>query len=256
MDVMKDIFETLQKFFPWVAGLSLAPKIVISIIIILIAVFFLILIWQPKPERIEKSELNVSESEKIKSQQLSGQISYIVVWRFSSNRDGKITDRKFIPSLWIKNEGKQDVVIENIRLIFKKNDRLISEIYPENRIPLDAVNNPCEFHEYGRLSTGGPFSSFDLPKNKKWVSQYCFNLPTSSYDELKNNIDIFVEANISGSGWHEVVKDIFLFGSSPYHLQPMKGGSQAIFIYNRPPDKGDTQYCIDELGDYKILLKK
>ena len=49
------------------------------------------------------------------------------------------------------------------------------------------------------------------------------------------------------------MRDTFQFGSYPYHLRPMKGGSQAIFIYNRPSVKGDTQYCIDELGDYKIL---
>lgn len=35
--------------------------------------------------------------------QLSGQISYLVFWRFSSNSDGIITDRKFTPSFWVKN---------------------------------------------------------------------------------------------------------------------------------------------------------
>ena len=253
---MKDLIETLQKFLPWVAGLSIAPKIVISIIIVLLAILFLILIWQPSSTQVEPGEIKVSESDNLKLHQLSGQISYLVVWRFSSNHDGKITDRKFIPSLWIKNEGKEDIIIKKIRIILKKNDRLISEIYPENRIPLDAVNNPCEFHEYGRLSAGGPFSGFDLPIHKKWISQYCFNLPVSSYDELKDNIDIFVEAKIKGSEWHKVVNGKFIFGSYPFHLQPMKGGSQAIFIYNRPSNKGDTLYCIDELGDLKILLKK
>ena len=234
---MKDMIEIIQKLLPWIAGLSTAPKLVISAIVVLLAALLLILMWKP-------------------SHQLSGQVSYLVVWRFSSNHDGKITDRKFIPSLWIKNEDKQGITIENIRIVLKKNGRLVSEIYPENRVPLEAVNNPCEFHEYGRLSTGGPFKGFDLPTNEKWVSQYCFNLPISSYDELKDKVDLFVEAKAEGTGWHKVTDDVFLFGSQPFHLQPMEGGSQAIFIYNKPSEKGDTLYCIDELGDYKILLKK
>lgn len=253
---MSDKIETIQKALSWVAGLSILPKIIVSGIIVLFAIFLLIIIWQKPAKQVDSGEKKIYESENLKAYRLSGQISYLVVWRLSSSHDGKVTDRKFIPSLWIKNEGKKDIIIENIRLILKKNNRLISEIYPENRIPLNAIDNPCEFNEYGRLSAGGPFSGFDLPAHEKWVSQYCFNFPNSSYNELKDNIDIFVEAKIKGNEWHKVVDDKFVFGSYPFHLQPMKGGSQAIFIYNRLAEKGDTLYCIDELGDLKILLKK
>ena len=63
---------------------------------------FLVLIWRP-PEQKKRGEINVSEVDHLKPHQLSGQISYLVIWRFNSNHDGKITDRKFIPSLWLKN---------------------------------------------------------------------------------------------------------------------------------------------------------
>jgi hypothetical protein len=44
---MKDFIEGIQKLLPWLAGLQSAPKIIISIIIILAAAFILILIWSP-----------------------------------------------------------------------------------------------------------------------------------------------------------------------------------------------------------------
>lgn len=44
---MKDFIEGVQKLLPWLASLQMAPKIVISIIIILFAIFILLLIWSP-----------------------------------------------------------------------------------------------------------------------------------------------------------------------------------------------------------------
>ena len=50
---MKNFIEGLQNLLPWLAGLQLAPKIVVSIIILLSAMFFLLLIWSPTTETKE-----------------------------------------------------------------------------------------------------------------------------------------------------------------------------------------------------------
>ena len=44
---MKNFIEGLQKLLPWLAGLPVTPKIVISVIILLAATFILLLIWSP-----------------------------------------------------------------------------------------------------------------------------------------------------------------------------------------------------------------
>ena len=187
---------------------------------------------------------------------LNGQISYLVLWRFSSNRDGKITDRKFIPSLWIKSVDHRNIIVEKVRLVIITNNNEKLNIFPESSVPMEAVNSPCEFYEYGRLATGGPFRGFDLSTNQNWISSYCYSIPDSFYGKLKNQIEIVVEAKIQGDNWYKVTEQTFLFGTYPYHLQAMQGESQAVFIYNRPGKKGDTVYCIDNLGDLKVVLKK
>jgi hypothetical protein len=50
---MKDFIEGFQKLLPWLANLQIAPKIVISIIIILFAMFILLLIWSPTTQTKE-----------------------------------------------------------------------------------------------------------------------------------------------------------------------------------------------------------
>jgi hypothetical protein len=50
---MKDFIEGIQKLLPWLAGLQAAPKIVISIIIVLAAAFILLLIWSPTSQTKE-----------------------------------------------------------------------------------------------------------------------------------------------------------------------------------------------------------
>jgi hypothetical protein len=44
---MKDLLESLQKLVPWAAGLALAPKLLISFIVLALAAFALVLIWTP-----------------------------------------------------------------------------------------------------------------------------------------------------------------------------------------------------------------
>jgi hypothetical protein len=47
---MKDIIQAFQKLFPWVAELPLAPKLVISLIGVALAMRFLKLIWWESPQ--------------------------------------------------------------------------------------------------------------------------------------------------------------------------------------------------------------
>lgn len=48
---MKDIIDALQKLLPWAAGLPLAPKIMISIIVLSFATLILLLIWTPSEQQ-------------------------------------------------------------------------------------------------------------------------------------------------------------------------------------------------------------
>lgn len=129
-------------------------------------------------------------------------------------------------------------------------------IYPESAVPLEAINSPCEFHEYGRLSTGSPFCAFDLDRKEKWTSSYCYQIPAAFYKNMVGKVSARVEVRLQKGTWHKVTQESFFFGSHPFHLQQMRGKSQAILVYNRPTIKGDTLYCIDNMGDLKIVLKK
>lgn len=47
---------------------------------------------------------------------LTGSFSYLVLWRLSSNKDGRVTDFKATPAFWLANVGVRPLIIEDIRL--------------------------------------------------------------------------------------------------------------------------------------------
>lgn len=167
-----------------------------------------------------------------KPAQVIGDISYIVVWRFSSNNDGVVTDLAVIPAFWLRNTGARPVVIKDLRLVFVSKDQTRYEVYPVTSVPLAAIENSGEFHEYGRLSTGTPFRGFSLTAAELWTSSYRFgvsaDLPQKFIGEMK--VEVQISTN-SDSKWNTVVEDSLDFGVAPYHLQKMLGGVQSIPVY-------------------------
>lgn len=163
---------------------------------------------------------------------LTGSISYLVLWRFSSNNDGKVTDRKLTPSFWIGNIGARPIIIEDIRVVFKSANGTECLAYPVCSVPLEAINSSGEFNQYGRLSLGGPFRGFSLAHSEQWISSHHYNLSEECYNKLVGQIDISVEVKSQGNNrWENVIQDNVDFGKKPFHLQKMIGGIQSIPIY-------------------------
>jgi hypothetical protein len=44
-----------------------------------------------------------------------GDLSYLVVWRFSSKNDGVVTDVALTPAFWLQNVGARPVVVQDLR---------------------------------------------------------------------------------------------------------------------------------------------
>ena len=159
-----------------------------------------------------------------------GDLSYVVVWRFSSNNDGKVTSVELTPAFWLQNEGAQSVIVKDIRMIFSPKGQPEIRSFPLSSVPLEAIERSAEFHEYGRISLGSPFRSFSLTKSQVWVSSYRFG--ANSLDNLVGEVPVTVQVSTGEhSDWATVFSDSLDFGSHPYHLQPMIGGAQEIPVY-------------------------
>lgn len=113
-----------------------------------------------------------------------GDISYVVIWRFSSNNDGVVTDVAVTPAFWLRNVGARPVIIKDLRLVFVLQDQLKYEVYPVSSVPLAAIENSTEFSDYGRVATGSPFRGFSLTSSELWTSSYRFSV---SNDLLQSN---------------------------------------------------------------------
>lgn len=150
---------------------------------------------------------------------LVGSISHVVMWRFSSNNNGKITDKKLTPSFWLRNVGSRQIIIEDLRLHFKDANGTDCKAYPVSSVPIEAINLSSEFNEYGRLSLGGPFQSFSLTPLEQWQSSYHYNLTEKCYKKLKGPTEIYVEIKSQGKNtWERVVKDKLLLGKMVFPL--------------------------------------
>ena len=55
---MKELVEAIQRLLPWLAGLPLAPKLAVSLIVVVFAALLLMLIWTPAHEE-KPSQLTV-----------------------------------------------------------------------------------------------------------------------------------------------------------------------------------------------------
>jgi len=170
----------------------------------------------------------------IKPAQVIGDLSYLVVWRFSSNNDGVVTDTAITPAFWLRNTGARPIIIKDIRLIFSSEDKSQYHAYPVTSVPLTAIYNFSEFNEYGRISTGSPFNSFSLTKYELWTSSYKFSASSELLHKLIGQVKIIVQISTSDEPeWKTVIEDYLDFGKAPYHLQKMIGGQQAIPVYTK-----------------------
>lgn len=167
---------------------------------------------------------------------LVGNLSYLILWRFSSKKDGELTDFKATPAFWLANVGLRTLIVQDIRLSLLSETGDSCNIYPVNTVPTNAIETPSEFNEYGRLSLGGPFQGLSIGSGQKWVSNYSFHIPKDFRERLVGPLSVKVEVKLNGKKKHKsVLEEIFEFGSQPYHLQPMIVGTEveSIPVYSR-----------------------
>jgi hypothetical protein len=170
----------------------------------------------------------------LKPAEIRGDLSYIVVWRFSSNNDGVVTDTAVTPAFWLRNTGARAVVIKDLRIVYMPINNTRYETYPVSSVPLSAIENCVEFNEYGRLNSGSPFRGFSLTASEMWISSYKFHVSSEVLPKLVGEVNVMVQISTSdNSAWKTVIEEILDFGKVPYHLQEMLGGVQSIPIYTK-----------------------
>lgn len=170
----------------------------------------------------------------LKPAEVVGDLSYVVVWRLSSNNNGAVTDTVVTPAFWLRNTGALPIIIKDLRLVFLPNNGSSYETYPTSSVPLDAIERSSEFNEYGRLSTGSPFRGFSLTASEQWTSSYKFAVSVEVLQELVGEVKVMVQIYAdNGSEWSTVIEDSLNFGRAPYHLQGMVGSAQSIPVYTR-----------------------
>lgn len=163
---------------------------------------------------------------------LTGSFSHVVLWRVSSNNDGKVTDKKFTPSFWLGNVGARPIIIEDLRLNFKDTFGSECKAYPVNSVPIEAINVPSEFNDYGGLTLGGPFQGFSLAPSEHWQSSYHYNLQEECYQKIKGPTDIYVEVKSKGDvTWKVVVKDKLILGKNGLVFGKMLGSHEFRPLY-------------------------
>jgi len=169
-----------------------------------------------------------------KPAEIIANLPYIQFWAFSSKKDGNVTDRKITPALWLANIGARPILIEDIRIIFRIPGREEILSYPVNSVPEEAVTSPSEFHDYGRLTLGGPFRGFQLTSEKDWFSSYNFSIRREKYESLKGDVNVIVQIKSSKDrNWKTIHSDVFEFGSHPYHLRmPQNAGAVHNPVYS------------------------
>jgi hypothetical protein len=140
---------------------------------------------------------------------IQGDLSYLVVWRFSSNKDGIVTDVALTPAFWLQNVGARPVIVQDLRMVLTPKDPPErTAIFPVSSVPLAAIEASSEFNEYGRISSGSPFRSFSLTSSQLWVSAYKFGIPSDSLRKLVGDVGVKVAVRTSDSlEWICVLND-------------------------------------------------
>ncbi len=163
-----------------------------------------------------------------------GDLSYLMLWRLSSNNDGVVTDTVVAPVFWLRNIGARPTIISDVRLVFVPQDGQRYASYPVSLVPREAVESASEFKDVGRLSTGSPFRSFSLVASEQWISSYRFSVVAEVLKRLVGRVTVAIEFSSGvGTAWSPAMEDEVDFGSAPFHLQPIPvGGAQSIPVYS------------------------
>ena len=167
-----------------------------------------------------------------KPAKIVGSMSYLKVWEFVVDSNGNVGNQKATPAFWIANVGARPILIEDIRLLFEKENGGSILAYPVNYVPLEAIEETENFNEYRRLSLGGPFKGFALSPQEKWISSYNYQISKENFNDLKGEVKIKIQIKAGGNEkWKTVLEDLLLFGLGSFdtHKQKPKFNIGAVF---------------------------
>ena len=167
---------------------------------------------------------------------------HCVMWQFSSWKGdrptGDVISRQMTPYLRIRNFGIKPVVIEDLRIKFKTQNSAVFA-YPVNKVADEVIEAPGNNNQQLGLGQGAPFCGISLAANQEWKNSYAFSMSVNDYEILIQDVNVYVEIRTGGSNkWKTIHKDIFSFGSMPYHLRPLKTdttatGSRNSHVYSK-----------------------
>ena len=165
-----------------------------------------------------------------------------VMWQFSSWKGdkptGDVVSRQMTPSLRIRNFGARPVVIEDLRIKFKTSSTTVFA-YPVNKVAEEIMEDTSNNKYQHGLGHGSPFCGISLASNQEWKNSYAFSMNVKDYEALIDDVNVSVEIRKGGSDkWKSIHKDIFEFGSMPYHLRSLKtettaAGSTISTVYSK-----------------------
>jgi len=217
-----DFIEALQKLLPWAAGLQLAPKIVISIIILLFATLFLLLIWSSPPDKSTSSDKKTGEKIAVES---------------SGTQDTEYTPPKDSPA-WPNYQAQKHLREPRSLTLY---DLFLTDFPGSQRIGQNwKVTNPK-----GSLNIQY-FSVIDLERRSKLLTFYIpvwqsmHDLCAYIFDQINSrNLTMPEEINMSQKG----------IGDSNVSTSKEAVFSGRIFIYH------ETELSAEEIGDLTKLYK-
>ena len=173
---------------------------------------------------------------------ISAVMPHCVMWQFSSwiedRPTGEVVSRQMTPYLVMRNVGARPIVVEDLRLRFVSDGGEV-KAYPVSKVPFEVIVAPGTNTRRHGLGEGAPFPGIILAAGEEWKNSYAFSMNLKSYEVLKEEVEINLEIREGGENeWKSILKDVFSFGLSPYHLQPLKTedtviGSMNAHVYSR-----------------------
>lgn len=176
---MKDFVEVLQKLLPWAAGLPLAPKIVISVIIFSCATLLLLLIWAPT-QQVSQSTLEATHVNATKVAISTGSVSPTPAQDNISEKDDW---RKNVKTMYeaanaisydstSRNKALHDVVTTSLRFndygfAIKVAQEISYDSTVTNNTLEEIVKHSCNNQEYDFANKAADLISYDSTKKNK-----------------------------------------------------------------------------------------
>lgn len=127
---------------------------------------------------------------------IKGGFSYLALKRYSSLRNGNITQQFLLFNFFLRNVGTKPAIIEAIRIKFNINNTAFYS-YPTRTVPLEALENTAA-QETSFPPGGTPFCGVIMCKDEIWKNNYIFSMSVDSSLKLEGTGTFSLEVKIKG----------------------------------------------------------